>query len=316
MDKIRAGNQTGRNIYFGVGLRRKRSGKKGDVLAIPALWVDLDGKDFSQGKPEALAALDRLPADLSPSMVLDSGHGIHAYWLLEPAVALNGNGEIERVERTLRGLAHHLDGDPSVADVARIMRLPGFLNVKDPKNPVPCKLLDIHADRRFDLAAFSDLKELAPSQATVTTTETPDRPKLPAWTLDFLARGTIQGERNNVAFATACQLRDAGYSETEALAMVLEGAARCAPPLLKREVEASVKSAFSRPPREPLSGQDAGRRPPPRPRRSPPPSSGKRPSPALACFTHRMARPSWPAGRRPGMGQTATRCPLPALCPG
>jgi hypothetical protein len=257
LDKLQAGNQAGRNIYFGVGLRRTRSGKKGDVLAIPALWVDLDGKDFSQGKPEARAALDRLPADLSPSMVLDSGHGIHAYWLLEPAVTLNGNGEIERVERTLRGLAHHLNGDPTVADVARIMRLPGFLNVKDPENPVPCKLLNMHVDRRFDLAAFSDLRELAPSQAPVTMTEVPDRPKLPAWTLDFLARGTIQGERNNVAFATACQLRDAGYSETEALAMVLEGAARCEPPLLEREVEASVKSAFSRPAREPLSGQRA-----------------------------------------------------------
>ena len=257
LDKLQAGNQAGRNIYFGVGLRRKRSGKKGDVLAIPALWVDLDAKDFSQGKPEALAALNRLSADLCPSMVLDSGHGIHAYWLLEPAVTLNGNGEMERVERTLRGLADHLDGDPTVADVARIMRLPGFLNVKDPENPVPCKLLDIHADRRFDLDAFSDLGDLAPSQPIVTMTEVPDRPRLPAWTLDFLARGTIQGERNNVAFATACQLRDAGYSETEALAMVLEGAARCEPPLLEREVEASVKSSFSRPPREPLLGQHA-----------------------------------------------------------
>jgi len=180
LDKLQAGNQAGRNIYFGVGLRRKRSGKKSDVLSIPALWVDLDAKDFSQGKSEALSALDRLPADLSPSMVLDSGHGIHAYWLLEPVVALNGNGEIERVERALRGLAHHLDGDPTVADVARIMRLPGFLNVKDPENPVPCELLDIHTHRRFDLAAFSDFKGLVPSQAPVTTTETPDRPRLPA----------------------------------------------------------------------------------------------------------------------------------------
>ena len=94
LGKLWAGNQAGRNIYFGVGLRRTRGGKKSDVLAIPALWVDLDGKDFSQGKPEALAALDRLPTYLSPSMILDSGHGIHAYWLLEPAVALKGNGEI------------------------------------------------------------------------------------------------------------------------------------------------------------------------------------------------------------------------------
>jgi hypothetical protein len=60
LDKLRAGNQAGRNIYFGVGLRRTRGGKKGDVLAIPALWVDLDGKDFGHDKSEALSTLDRL----------------------------------------------------------------------------------------------------------------------------------------------------------------------------------------------------------------------------------------------------------------
>jgi len=223
------------------------------VLGIPALWVDLDGKDFPQGKPEALAALDRLPPDLSPSIVLDSGHGIHAYWLLEPSVALNGNGEVERVEGILRGLAQQLGGDPAVADVARIMRLPGFLNVKDREHPVPCQLLEVHADRRFDLAAFCGFEALVPSKPAVVTAETAERPRLPPWTLDFLARGTIQGERNNVAFATACQLRDAGYPEADALAMVLGGAARCAPPLPEREVAASVKSAYSRPPREPLS---------------------------------------------------------------
>ncbi|MBN1140059.1 MAG: DUF927 domain-containing protein, partial [Anaerolineae bacterium] len=253
LDKLQAGNQAGRNVYFGVGLRRKHGGKKGDVLGIPALWVDLDGKDFPEGKPEALAALDRLPPDLSPSIVLDSGHGIHAYWLLEPSVALNGNGEVERVEGILRGLAQQLGGDPAVADVARIMRLPGFLNVKDPENPVPCQLLEVHPERRFDLAAFSGFEALVPSQSAVSTAEVLERPRLPTWTLDFLARGTIQGERNNVAFATACQLRDAGYPEPEALAMVLEGAARCAPPLPEWEVEASVKSAYSRPPREPLA---------------------------------------------------------------
>ena len=265
LDKLLSGNQAGRNVYFGVGLRRKRGGKKGDVLGIPALWVDLDGKDFAQGKPEARAALDRLPSDLAPSLVLDSGHGIHAYWLLEPTVTLNGSGETERVEGILRGLAHHLGGDPAVADVARVMRLPGFLNVKDPEHPVPCQLLEVHMDRRFDLAAFSGFEALEPSQPAVVIPETSERPRLPAWTLDFLARGTIQGERNNVAFASACQLRDAGYPQPEALVMVLNGAARCAPPLPEQEVKAAVKSAYSRPPREPLSDHKTATRPPEEP---------------------------------------------------
>lgn len=271
LDKLHAGNRAGRNVYFGVGLRRKRGGKKSDVLGIPALWVDLDQKDF-QDKPGALNALDRLPSDLSPSILLDSGHGIHAYWLLEPAVTLNGNGETERVEGILRGLAHRLGGDPTVTDVARIMRLPGFLNVKDPDHPVPCQLLELHEDRRFDLAAFDGH---APTQPVAVAAETPERHthaapagagRLPTWTLDFLARGAIQGERNNAAFASACQLRDAGYPEAEALAMVLEGAARCAPPLPEREVKAAVRSAYSRPPREPLAGRaDAATPRPPTP---------------------------------------------------
>jgi hypothetical protein len=284
LDKLQAGNQVGRNVYFGVGLRRKRGGKKGDVLGIPALWADLDGKDFSGGKPEALAALDRLPSDLSPSLVLDSGHGIHAYWLLEPTVALNGSGETERVEGILRGLAQHLGGDPAVADVARIMRLPGFLNVKDPENPVPCQLLEVHPDRRFDLAAFSGFEALAPSQPAVVTAEAAERPRLPAWTLDFLARGAIQGERNNVAFATACQLRDAGYPESEALAMVLKGAARCAPPLPEREVEASVKSAYSRPPREPLPDRKDQATPLPTEQPAATPKQWEEPKPGFGVF--------------------------------
>ncbi|MBN1658273.1 MAG: DUF927 domain-containing protein [Anaerolineae bacterium] len=260
LGKLQAANEAGRNVYFGVGLREGQRGKKEDVIEIPAVWVDLDEKDFREGKAEALRALERMPPELPPSIILDSGHGIHAYWLVEPVVMPNGNGEADLVERTLRGLAHHLGGDPSVADIARIMRLPGFFNVKDRANPVPCQILEIHDDRRYDLADLALFGQQAspPALAGERSAHDVDRPRLPAVTLDFLARGAVEGERNDAAFAAACQLRDAGYPEAEALALVLEGAARCTPPLPEREVQATVKSAFSRTPRNPLAEVPVG----------------------------------------------------------
>lgn len=257
-DKLRAANDAGHNVYLGVGLRRRQAGKKRDVLSIPAAWVDLDGKDFPGGKDEALQALGRLPVELQPSIVLDSGHGIHGYWLFrEPVVVADSPEVVEQVESTLRGLAQHLGGDPAVADIARIMRLPGYMNVKDREHPVHCELIELDVERRFgleDLAAFrAPTLPLSPTGGG----QAAGLPKLPARALDFLARGAIEGERNSEAFAAAVQLRDAGYPEAEALGLVLGGAAHCNPPLPEREARSVVRSAYSRLPREPLAERPA-----------------------------------------------------------
>src|SRR5262245_37544670 len=42
-------NRDGRSIYFGVAPRRGRDGTKSGCVGVPALWVDLDAKDFGAG---------------------------------------------------------------------------------------------------------------------------------------------------------------------------------------------------------------------------------------------------------------------------
>jgi Bifunctional DNA primase/polymerase, N-terminal len=73
------------------------------------------------------------------------------------------------------------------------------------------------------------------------------------WFLAALQRAR-EGNRNQVGFQLACQLRDDGVSEAEAREIVRSYAAQVTQgktPYTEREALASVRSAYKRPPREP-----------------------------------------------------------------
>jgi P4 family phage/plasmid primase-like protien len=118
-------DRRGRGMFFCVATLEQRKRNKDNAREIAFLWVDVDfkGIDSTQDVSEALARL-RYP----PSVTVQSGHGLHLYWLLkEPADAV---GERERLEAALRLLADHVAGDLQVCEVARLMRLPGSHNTK------------------------------------------------------------------------------------------------------------------------------------------------------------------------------------------
>jgi putative DNA primase/helicase len=83
-----------------------------------------------------------------------------------------------------------------------------------------------------------------------------DLDRLPERTRHFLEHGAPEGERQKGAFDAACQLRDAGATEAEAIQLVEAGAARCGLPL--PEARAAAKSAFKRTPREPIHKRNGG----------------------------------------------------------
>ena len=120
------------NVYFGVGTRdASGSGKKDNVVNIPALWADIDFKDIAP--TEVKNRLDTFP--FRPTAAILTGHGVHLYWFLrEPSE----RGDFERIEDLLRRIAQHFDADTYVCEVARVLRLPGTVNVK--YEPVPVKL--------------------------------------------------------------------------------------------------------------------------------------------------------------------------------
>ena len=53
---------TDNHVYFGVNPRPLSQAKKQeDILDIVCLWADVDGKDFEEGKKEALKSVEAFP---------------------------------------------------------------------------------------------------------------------------------------------------------------------------------------------------------------------------------------------------------------
>ena len=65
---------------------------------------------------------------MAPSIVVSTGHGYHVWYLFHAAV--NSQTYRDRLESLLRALAVHFGGDPQVAEISRLMRLPGTHNTK------------------------------------------------------------------------------------------------------------------------------------------------------------------------------------------
>lgn len=90
-----------------------------DVLRVRALFCDFDG---TEPDPDAW--------HWAPSMVVQSGHGKHAYWVIVPSLPALGVPLAEFKPSQLR-LATHYGSDLKVHDLPRVMRLPGTWHQKD-----------------------------------------------------------------------------------------------------------------------------------------------------------------------------------------
>jgi hypothetical protein len=152
----------GWNAYVALGTFEGYSRKKDDCIYFRSFFVDLDvGEDKAASgkgyisKEAALEALDNFLtySELPPPIRIDSGTGIHAYWLLDEEVPI-----IEYMPYALKFkdyVLEHLLADATVmAEPARIMRCPESLNYKtDP----PSQALFI--DTEFHTYSFDAFKE-------------------------------------------------------------------------------------------------------------------------------------------------------------
>ncbi|MBA3873623.1 MAG: DUF927 domain-containing protein, partial [Anaerolineae bacterium] len=84
----------------------------------------------------------------------------------------------------------------------------------------------------------------------VMTLNTNGRHPLPARTEQYLASGATEGNRNTELFSAACQLRDAGYSQSDAEHDLIPR--HVADGSSEKEALATIQSAYSRSPRDPL----------------------------------------------------------------
>lgn len=149
-------NGMGWGAYFAVGLRkpgltRWQRGGAAEVAALPAFYVDIDGA--------ADAAIIKLRgARLPPSVIVWSGGGFHAYWLLDEPTS-----DLSTAQQVLQGLARTFGGDG--LSPAQSLRLPGTVNTKPERGGAVCRLIEL-SDCHYRLSDFASLISSAPHQRT------------------------------------------------------------------------------------------------------------------------------------------------------
>lgn len=118
-------NEKGYNCYFLPNYPSKydpsRPVSGNDIDVFRLVFVDMDLKDGVYKTKEEF--LEKIATFLPPSMVIDSGNGIHVYWTITD---LDGMSYL----RLQRRLIRHFNTDDSLATLYQLMRVPETLNVK------------------------------------------------------------------------------------------------------------------------------------------------------------------------------------------
>ena len=203
--------------YFGPHPRNSKNGSSQSVSTVTCLFADMDFKNFEGEKEEACRTLEDFRFE--PTVIVDSGHGLHPYFFLKEPEDLDDPKEYIL---NSRGLQRALGSD-RVHDLARIMRIPGTDNLKDPKNPRPCHIVSANYDRRYSLDDFEMFRDIetGPEQNQEATPN---------------EREFREGRRNSSLTSLAGTMRRRGMTRTTIeVALQHENQRRCHPPLPDEE---------------------------------------------------------------------------------
>jgi hypothetical protein len=147
----------GYDVYSALASFKNNKRVASSVSTLQSFFMDLDcgeGKPFLD-KRDALQKLKDFckKSDMpKPTVIVDSGRGIHVYWVLSAPV---GIGKWQPIATKLKLLCktYSFEADAVVtADAARILRIPGTRNFKtDP--PLPCVIVG-EIGVKYDIALF------------------------------------------------------------------------------------------------------------------------------------------------------------------
>ena len=221
----------------------KKKAKKEDVRDMAVLHVDIDPRKGEEPAAARAAAIARLMAyRVEPSILIDSGGGVQAIWLLDEPLPIDGSiPAAEDAELYNQHLETMLGGD-SCHNLDRILRLPGTINWKrkSGREPRMATLLQFHDDRRYPLAEFTAATARnvspTPGQAKVQLEGIPpplaSLDELPAEVTPRVRMLIVQGcdpddelrydSRSEVQFGVVCELVRAGCDDEMIAAVLLD----------------------------------------------------------------------------------------------
>jgi Mrp family chromosome partitioning ATPase len=176
-------------------------------------------------------------APLQPSIRLETRKSVHAYWLIEGMCNVVAWREMQ--ER----LIAHFDGDKSIKNPSRVMRLPFFnhIHYNGQTGDYEYKRIQIHSfalERRFTLtemqAAFPPIVRINPSNGSHNENQGSAQAAKSAQKVEDVIS---QGLRHKTLLSLAGSMRRRGMSAEEiAAALKVTNQRRCQPPLDETEV--------------------------------------------------------------------------------
>jgi hypothetical protein len=156
-------NREGYGVYYfpnGTSERVDKPFLRGaDIDAFEWVFVDMDLKDGVYGsKVEFLERLAEFKC--LPTLVVDSGHGIHAYWRITDLTR-------ETYIYAQFALINEFKTDESVWTILQLLRAPNTINTKNPDQPILVEIIsEFSSENSYEILDFlGSLPEISKDQA-------------------------------------------------------------------------------------------------------------------------------------------------------
>lgn len=148
-------DQPGRGLFFCTGtVKAKTKRAKENIVETICLHADIDLKDIDGDTSRGYIVRRLNELRYRPSVIIFSGRGYHCYWLFKEAI--DAQTEMDRIELALQQLADLIAGDLAVAEISRVLRMPGSHNSKDGKW-TEVEIIQCEPTLRYEL---DDLEEM------------------------------------------------------------------------------------------------------------------------------------------------------------
>jgi hypothetical protein len=223
------------NVYFHVNqvLRPLTSkARRDDIEAVLSAYIDVDPKagcDLDAERARILNSLtDGRPADVpSPSVIVDSGGGYQAYWMIKDPLIITDvdrASDCSRVEALSKSLERKFSGD-AVADVCRIMRLPGTVNYPNEKKRARgqitrlARVVSADWDLRYDPSDFPIANlQISPKKIAQ---QRSDFHIVSPEIQELLNKEVPEGERSEHVYRTVMVLAECGLDASDIAGLIM-----------------------------------------------------------------------------------------------
>jgi P4 family phage/plasmid primase-like protien len=228
-NKLIWANEGGCGIFLCVNETDLTGRREDNVVGLRALFCDFDGGTRAPEFP------------VPPAIITHSANGDHCYWPLLPGE------DLSLFTQAQEAIAARWGSDPSVKDLPRVMRVPGFMHCKSTPTIVTCDVDSTYALRPLPdlvLALGSGVKT---APAPVLAQPGPVKPPKPDRIARYMAKvePAVQGNHGDEhTFKVACKLvRGFGLSDADALAAMRQWNQTCEPPWSDEELSKKISHA-------------------------------------------------------------------------